>query len=99
AAVLHDLHERVDRLLAEVVGAAPGEGVGLVDEEDAADGGLGGLHDLGGGLADVAGDEARSVGLDELTPFDDAEAAVDLGEESGDGGLAGARVAGEDEVA
>ncbi len=96
--VLHELHERVDRLPPEVVLAAPGEGVRLVDQQHATERRL--EHGAGArrGLADVAGDELRAVGLDEVTLRDDAEGAVDLAEQPGDGGLAGARVAGEHEV-
>ena len=48
---------------------------------------------------DVAGHQAGPVGLDEVAALDDAEGAVDLGEQPGDGGLPGAGVAGEDQVA
>ncbi len=51
-----------------------------------------------GGLPDEPGDQARPVGLDQVAPLDDAQRAVDLGQQSGDGGLARARVAGEHEV-
>ena len=73
--------------------------VGLVDEEHALVGLVeAGLHQ-GRGLADVAGHQPGPVGLHEVAALDHAEAAVDLGQEAGDGGLPGAGVAREDEVA
>ena len=79
--------------------AAADQRVGLVDQQHALVGLVEHLGDLGGGLADVAGDEPGAVALDEVAPVDDAEGPVDLGEQPGDRGLAGAGVAGEDEVA
>ena len=64
--VLHELDERVDRLPTEVVLAAPGEGVRLVDQQRAAERRLEHGAGPGRGLADVAGDELRAVGLDEV---------------------------------
>ena len=96
--VLHELDERVDRLQTEVVLAAPGEGVRLVDQQRAAECRFEDGAGAGGGLTDVAGDELGSIGLDEVALGDDVEGAEDLAEEPGDGGLAGARVAGEHEV-
>ena len=96
--VLHELDDRVDRLPTEVVLAAAGEGVRLVDEQRAAERRLEHGACLRGRLADVAGDEVRPVGLDEVALGHEAERAQDLAEEAGHRRLAGARVAGEDEV-
>ena len=58
-------------------------------------------HDLGGlhrGLAEVAGDQLGAVDLDQLALREQPERAVDAGDQPGDGGLAGAGVAVEDQV-
>ena len=99
--VLHPLEERLDCLGAEVepAVAAPGrERVRLVDEEDAVERAADGAIGLDRGLADVLADERRAVDLDEVTLLEQAHRAVHLGEQPGDGRLAGARVAEEDEV-
>jgi hypothetical protein len=64
-----------------------GERVGLVDEEHAAERRLERLLRLQRGLPDVAGDETRAIRLDEVTAVDDAEGAIDLAQEPGDGRL------------
>ncbi len=95
AVVLHRLDQRVDGLLAVLV---PGQRVGLVDEQHALDRAgdhLGGLH---GGLAEVAGDQLGAVHLDQVPLGQHAERRVDAADQSRDGGLAGARVAGEHQV-
>ena len=93
APVLDELDDGVDRLAAEVALAAAHERVRLVDEQHA----LVGLVEAGQhqrrGLPDVAGHQAGPVGLHEVAALDDAEGAVDLGEQAGDGGLPGAGVA------
>ena len=91
AVVLHELDDRVDRLPPEVLLAAAGEGVRLVDEQRAAERRLEHGAGLRGRLADVAGDEVRAVGLDEVALGHEAERAQDLAEQAGDGRLAGAR--------
>ncbi len=99
AAVLHDLEEDLDGFLAVVAlvfGAE--EVVGLVDEEDAAHGFLEDLLGLGGGVADVLADEVVAGDGDEVAGADVAEAVQDAGHAGGDGGLAGAGVAGEGHV-
>ena len=98
AAVLHQLHDGVDGLAAEVVLAAPGQAVRLVDQQHPAVGPVEGGHDPAGGLPDEPGDQPRPVGLDQVAPLDDAERAVDLRQQPGDRGLAGAGVAGEHQV-
>ena len=97
--VLHELDQRVDGLAAEVVVAAAGEGVRLVDEQRAAQAGLEHRLGRGGGLADVT--RPRGAERSVSTRWPDRhqpEGAQDLAEQPGDGGLAGARIAGEHEV-
>src|SRR5215207_1408981 len=97
--VFHHLQERLDGLAAEVVLAARRERVRLVDEEEAAERLRRHVAHLHRRLADVAGDEAGAVGLDEVPPPQHAERAVELRDEARHGRLARARVAVEDEVA
>ena len=99
APVLDQLDDGVDGLPPEVRFRAPDQGVGLVDQEHPTVGAVEGLDDLGRGLADEAGDQAGSIDLDQMPAFDDAERAVDLCDQPGDGGLAGARVAREHQMA
>ena len=96
--VLHGLQNGVDGLLAEVVLGVSVEGVGLVDEEDAAQGALDDLAGLDGGLAHVSGHEAAAVHLHQLALGEDAERVVNSRHQPGHGGLAGAGIAGEDHV-
>ena len=98
AVVLHVLDDGVDRLPAEVLLAATSEGVRLVDEQRAAERRLEHGSRLRRRLADVAGDELRSVGLHEVALGHEAEGAQDLAEQPGHGRLAGTGVAGEDQV-
>ena len=98
AVVLHELDDRVDRLPPEVLLAAPGERIGLVDEQRPAERGLHRLPRPHGRLADVAGDEVGAVGLHEVALGHDAEGPQDLAQQTSDGRLAGARIAGEHEV-
>ena len=95
APVLHLLDQGVDRLGAVLVA---GQAVGLVDEEHAADGGLDHLGGLHRGLAEVAGHQLGPVDLDQLALGEQAERPVDARHQPGDGGLAGAGVADEDQV-
>ena len=97
--VLDQLDDRVDGLVAEVALAAPGQGVGLVDEQHAADGLLEDRLDLERGLADEAGHQPGPVGLHQVPLLDHLQGPVDLGQQAGDRRLAGPRVAGEDQVA
>ena len=78
--------------------AAAGEGVGLVDEQRAAERRFEDRSRLRRRLADVAGDEVRAIGLDEMALRHESEGAQDLAEQAGDGRLAGAGIAREHEV-
>ena len=97
--VLHELHERVDRLASEVVLAAARQRVRLVDQHRAAQCRLEDRLRLGCRLTDVAGDEIGPVGLDQVPLLDDAEGAVDLAEQARHRGLPSSGVADEHEVA
>ena len=81
--VLHELDQGVDGLTSEVGFAAAGQRVGLVDQQHAAER----LLDHGPGLdrrlADVAGDEERAIGLDEVALREHAERSVDAGPAGG----------------
>ncbi len=95
AVVLHLLHEGVDGLFAILVAI---EGIGLVDKQHPADGladHFGGLH---GGLAEVTRHQFRTVHLNQLALAEQADGLVDPGDHAGDRGLAGPRIAGEDQV-
>ena len=98
AVVLHRLQDRVDRLLAEVVFGFVGERVRFVDEEESALRAFDDLRRLDRGLADVAGDETRTVDFDEVALREDAEGVVDARHDAGDGRLTGTGVAAEDHM-
>ena len=101
AVVLHPLQERLDRLGAEVEAPVPAAGrerVRLVDEEHAVERAPDRPIGLDRRLADVLADERGAVDLDEVSLLEQAHGAVHLGEQPGDGRLAGAGVAEEDEV-
>ena len=68
AIVFHELQQRIDRFLAEIVTVAVprGEAVGLVDEQDAVERLAAFVQCLGGGLPDIPGDQAGAVGLDDM---------------------------------
>ena len=97
--VLHQLHQRGDGFVTEVAFAPLCERVGLVDQQHSTERAREHLGDLDGRLADVARHEPGPVGLDQLPPRDHLELPVELSEQPGDGCLARAGVAGEDEVA
>ncbi len=65
----------------KVVLAAPGECVRLVDQQHPAERRVEDRPRLGGRLPDVAGDEVRAVGLDQVADRHDTEGSVDLGEQ------------------
>ena len=96
--VLHGLEQRVDGLMAEIVVAAGGEGVSLVDEEHAAERRLDDLLRFQRGLPDEAGHQAGAVRLDQLALAQHADGGVEPRQDAGHRGLAGAGVAEKDEV-
>jgi hypothetical protein len=93
--VLHLFDQGVDRLGAVVVAA---QRVGLVDEQHPAHGLAAHLSGLHRRLTQVPGDELGAIHLDEVALVQQPEGVVDARDHPGDGRLAGAGVAHEDEV-
>mmetsp|Transcript_70673 Transcript_70673/g.199548 ORF Transcript_70673/g.199548 Transcript_70673/m.199548 type:complete len:483 (-) Transcript_70673:45-1493(-) len=96
--ILDLLDQRVDGLLAERVPAALDQGVGLVDEQDAAGGAPDRLLHLRGSLPDVASDKVAAADLLEHEvcvgrPLHNAKLDEDLPNNTGDDRLASAGVA------
>ena len=97
--VLHVFQQDLDGLTAEVVAVLlVDQSVGLVDEQHPPQSLLDGLLGLDGGLAHEAGYQAGAVHLHQLALGEDADGVVDPGQQTGYGGLAGARVAQKDQV-
>lgn len=69
--ILHGLEDGVDGLLTEVVLALTVEGIGLVDEQHAADRLLDDLLGLDGGLAHISGYQTAAVYLYQLALGED----------------------------
>ncbi len=90
--------EDLDGLPPVVGGAGGGQGIGLVDEQHAPQGLLHRLLGLQGRLAHISGDQAAAVHLHQLALGEDADGPVQLADEPGHGGLAGARIAQKDQV-
>ena len=100
AVVFHRLEDGLHGFLAEVVLAfVRGQRVRFVDEQNAADGLLDDFAGLDGGLAHVAAHEAGAVHFHQLAGGQQAQFAVDVREQAGHRGLAGAGVAVEHHVA
>ncbi len=96
---LHHLEQDLDRLLPVVaLVLGPVQVVRLVDEEDAAERALQHLLRLRRGMADVLADEVVARAGDDGRALDVAETVQELGDAHRNGGLAGARVAGERHV-
>ena len=93
--VLHAFHQRVDGLQAEAVVLAPVEGVGLVDEQHAAQGGLDGLLGEGRGVAHVLAHQVAPGDFHQLSALQHANSLEVPGDDAGHGGLACTGVAGE----
>ena len=99
AVVLHALEQRLDGLRPEVHPCfLAGQGVRLVDEEDAVQRAANDPVGLDRGRADELAHEARAIDLDEVALSQEPHGAVHLREQPRDGRLAGAGVAEEDEV-
>src|SRR6266545_126936 len=98
--VLHQLHQRIDRLPAEVgTGAAgPGQRVRLVDEQDAPQGLLEHRGGLLGGVTDVLTHEIAPGDLLELSVRQHTQRLEQLPVDPRHGGLSGTRCPGEDQV-
>ena len=96
--VLHPLDQGVDGLQAKAVLLAAVEAVGLVDEEDAPQGALDDAVGQGGGVAGVAAHQVPPADLHQLAAPQGADGLQIPGHQPGDGGLAGAGVAGKDHV-
>ena len=78
--------------------ARRGRGCSFVNEEDAAEGTLDDAARQRGGVAGVAAHEVAAAHLHELPALERPDGLEVLGHQAGDGGLAGAGVAGEDHV-
>ena len=99
AVVLHQLDQRRDGLLTEVVAPPVGDQrVRLVDEQHAAQGTAERGLRLRRGMPDVLTDQGAPVDLDQMPGVEHAQRPKDLPVQPGHGGLAGAGVAGEDQV-
>ena len=98
AVVFHPFDEGVDGFEAEAVLLAAVEAVGLVDKEDAAEGALNDAVGQRCGVAGVAAHEVAAAHFHQLPALERPDGLEVLGHQPGDGGLAGAGVAGEDHV-
>ncbi len=96
--VLHPLQQRVDGLLAETVGVARLQCVRFIDEEDSAHRLVAGLLDQRAGLALELRHQLGAVDFDHVAARQHSESGKYLPEAAGDGGLAGAGIAGDGEV-
>ena len=97
--VLHVFQQDLDGLPAKVGGAVlVHQGIGLVDEQHAAQGLLHRLLGLQGRLAHIARHQAGAVHLHQLALAEHPHRPIDLGQQPGHGGLARAGVAHEDQV-
>gem|GEM_PF-5049275 len=99
--VLRDLlEEDLDHLPAVIAGiVVPAlQGVGLVDEQHAAQGLLDQGLGPGSGLADVLADQVGAVGLDQVPAWQQPDALEDTAQLLGDDGFPGPGIAGEDRV-
>ena len=92
--VLHVFQQDLDGLPAEVVPVVLiHQGIGLVDEQHAADGLLDDLLGLQGGLPHKAGHQAGAVHLHQLALGQHADGVIQLGQKAGHRSLACPRVA------
>ena len=99
AVVLHHLQQDLDRLRTVVALVLwPVKVVGLVDEQHPAHSLLDHLLGLGCGVADVLSDQVVACDRDQVALPHVTQAMEYLGHAHGDGGLAGAGVAGEAHV-
>src|SRR6478735_5071724 len=74
------------------------QGVGLVDEQHPIEGAVNKLVALDRGRPQVFADEVHTLGFDHRWCFQDTQSAIDVGDHAGDGRLAGARRAAENQM-
>jgi hypothetical protein len=74
AVVFHALEQRRDRLVAEIIRRGVEQRVRLVDQQHAVERCVDGLRSLDRGLADVAGDQAAAIDLDDFAARQQARA-------------------------
>ena len=100
AVVFHELQQRVDRFLAGIVIVAVlrGQGVGLVDEQNAVERLAAFFQGSCCGLPDISRHHAGAIGLDDMPSAKHLQASKDIADEAGDFGLADAGRPGEHHV-
>ena len=98
AVVLHLLDQGADGFITEVVFGSGIKGIGLIDEQDAAVRFLDFLQCLRSGLADVLSDQIFPRDFDHVSALQHTDGFQDLADQSRDGRLTCAGVAGEDHV-
>ena len=99
AVILHQLNQRVDGLVAEVVlHPLARQRVGLVDKQNTAQRAVDHIRHLARRLADIARNQPAAVGFNQLPLAQKAELLIDFGDQPRHGRLARAGVAGEDHV-
>ena len=96
--VFHGLQDRIDRLLAEGILFIGGQGIGFIDEEDAAHGRFDLFLGLESCLSDKTGDQSGPVSLHQLPLGQNADLFIEPADNSGNGRLAGSRIAGKDQM-
>ena len=95
---IHRIYQRIDRLAAEVLLAAPDERICLVDEQDPTEGLADLLAGLLGRVTDVLPHQVGAFDLYQVALGQDAHFLEHLAHQAGDSGLAGARIAAEHHV-
>ena len=96
--ILHALHKGVDGFEAKAVLLAAVEAVGFIDKQHTAEGTLDDAVCQRGGVAGVAAHKVGTGHFHQLATLQRADGLEVLCHQPGNGGLAGARVAGEDHV-
>ena len=96
--VLHGFQDGVDGLLAEILPAVSAQGVGLIDEQHAAQRLFQDLRGLESCLPYIARHQAAAVHLYQLSLGEDSQRMIDPGHDPGYRGFAGSRIAGEHHV-
>ena len=91
--ILHGLQQGLDRFAAEIVLAAGGKRIGLIDEQDTAQRRLDDLLRFQRRLPDIAGHQARTVHLDQLSLAQHADGRIQAADQPRHRRLARAGVA------